>query len=113
MKRKDLSVFSGSIQRSYGSFGDSGGPARIPSMIGRENLKKVDAIILALMCKKLSQDDSQPKDVRETARKFKEEWITLQDSEPPQKTNGKQFGAIEKEVADIKARMIDFLAPIV
>lgn len=82
-------------------------------MIGRENLEKVDAIILALMCKKLSQDESQPKDIRETARKFKEEWIVLQDSEPPKKTNGKQFGAIEKEVADIKARMIDFLAPIV
>lgn len=82
-------------------------------MIGRENLEKVDAIILALMCKKLSQDESQPTDIRETARKFKEEWIKLQDSEPPQKANGKQFGAIEKEVADIKARMIDFLAPIV
>jgi len=48
-----------------------------------------------------------------TARKFKEEWIELQDSEPPKKTNGKQFDKIEKEVADIKARMIDFLAPLV
>lgn len=82
-------------------------------MIGRENLEKVDAIILALMCKKLSQDESQPKDIRETARKFKEEWIKLQDSEPPKKQNGKQFGSLQKEVADIKERMLDFLSPIV
>jgi len=82
-------------------------------MISKEDLNRVDAIILAIMCKKLSQDESQPKDIRETARKFKEEWIKLQDSEPPRKGNGKQFGAIQKEVADIKARMVDFLAPLV
>ena len=82
-------------------------------MIGRENLQRVDAIILAIMCKKLAQDESQPKDVRETARKFMEEWIVLQDSEPPKKGNGKQFGAIQDQVADIKERMLDFLAPIV
>jgi uncharacterized protein (UPF0147 family) len=82
-------------------------------MISKEDLNKVDAIILAIMCKKISQDEKQPKDIREIARKFKEEWIVLQDSEPPKKTNGKQFAAIEKEIADIKARMIDFLAPLV
>jgi hypothetical protein len=82
-------------------------------MIGRENLAKIDAIFLALMCKKLSQDESQPKDIREKAREFKEEWLKLQDSEVPEKGNGKQFGSVEKWVADIKERMLDFLAPIV
>lgn len=82
-------------------------------MIGRENLAKIDAIFLALMCKKLSQDESQPKDIREKARLFKEEWLKLQDSELPEKGNGKQFGSVEKWVADIKERMLDFLAPIV
>lgn len=82
-------------------------------MIGRENLEKIDAIYLALMCKKLSQDESQPKEIRETARKFMEEWLKLQDSELPEKGNGKQFGSVEKWVADIRERMLDFLAPIV
>jgi hypothetical protein len=82
-------------------------------MIGRENLAKIDAIFLALMCKKLSQDESQPKEIREKARLFKEEWLKLQDSELPEKGNGKQFGSVEKWVADIKERMLDFLAPIV
>jgi hypothetical protein len=82
-------------------------------MIGRENLAKIDAIFLALMCKKLSQDESQPKAIREKARLFKEEWLKLQDSELPEKGNGKQFGSVEQWVADIKERMLDFLAPIV
>jgi len=81
-------------------------------LIGRENLERLDAIILALMCKKMSQDEKQPELVREQAKKFLDEWIVLQDSEPPEKGNGKQFGAIEKQVADIKERMLDFLAPI-
>jgi uncharacterized protein (UPF0147 family) len=82
-------------------------------MIGRENLQRVDAIILAIMCKKLAQDESQPRDVRDAARKFMDEWLVLQDSEPPKKGNGKQFGAIQDQIADIKARMVDFLAPLV
>jgi hypothetical protein len=82
-------------------------------MIGRENLEKIDAIFLALMCKKLWQDEAQPREIREQAKKFMDEWIVLQDSEPPEKGNGKRFGAIEKEIADIKERMLDFLAPIV
>ncbi|HET9840305.1 MAG TPA: hypothetical protein VFR84_18905 [Candidatus Angelobacter sp.] len=81
-------------------------------LIGRENLERVDAIILALMCKKMWQDEKQPKHVREQAKKFLDEWIVLQDTEPPEKGNGKQFGAIEEKVADIKERMLDFLAPI-
>jgi hypothetical protein len=82
-------------------------------MVSKRDLQKLDAIILALMCKKISQDEKMDPDIRETARKFKEEWIELQDNEPPQKGNGKQFGAIEKEVADIKARMVEFLAPLI
>jgi hypothetical protein len=82
-------------------------------MIGRENLEKIDAIFLALMCKKLWQDESQPKEIREQAKRFLDEWIVLQDSELPEQGNGKRFGAIEKEVADIKKRMLDFLSPIV
>jgi hypothetical protein len=82
-------------------------------MIGRENLEKIDAIFLALMCKKLWQDESQPKEIREQAKKFLDEWIILQDNQPPEKGNGKHFGAVEKEVADIKERMLDFLSPIV
>ncbi len=82
-------------------------------MIGRENLEKIDAIYLALMCKKLSQDESHPKEIRETARRFMEEWLKLQDSELPEKGNGKQFGSVEKWVADIRERMLDFLSPIV
>jgi hypothetical protein len=82
-------------------------------MIGRENLEKIDAIFLALMCKKLWQDESQPKEIRDEAKKFLDEWIVLQDSAPPEKGNGKHFGAIEKEIADIKERMLDFLSPIV
>jgi hypothetical protein len=82
-------------------------------MVSKDDLNRVDAIILAIMCKKLSQDDSQPTEIRETARKFKEEWMALQDSEPPQKGNGKQFGAIQAEVAVLKARMVEFLAPLI
>lgn len=82
-------------------------------MIGRENLAKIGAIYLALMCKKLSQDESQPKDIRETARKFMEEWINLQDNVLPKKGNGKHLDEAQPEVVDIKARMLDFLGPIV
>jgi hypothetical protein len=82
-------------------------------MVSKHDLERLDAIILALMCKKLSQDESQPAPLRETARKFKEEWIQLQDSEVPQKGNGKQFGSIQEQVANIKARMVEFLAPLI
>jgi uncharacterized protein HemX len=82
-------------------------------MVSKHDLERLDAIILALMCKKLSQDESQPAALRETARKFKEEWIKIQDSEVPQKGNGKQFGSIQEQVANIKARMVDFLAPLI
>ncbi len=37
----------------------------------------------------------------------------MQDSEPADKGNGERFGSIKEEVADIKERMLDFLAPIV
>jgi hypothetical protein len=81
-------------------------------MVSKNDLERLDAIILALMCKKLSQDESMDKAIREEARKFKEEWIELQDSEVPQKGNGKQFGQIADQVTDIKARMVDFLLTV-
>jgi hypothetical protein len=81
-------------------------------MVSKRDLERLDAIFLALMCKKLSQDESQPAALRETARKFKEEWIELQDSELPEKGNGKRFGSIQEKVDDIKARMVEFLAPL-
>ncbi|HEU4414040.1 MAG TPA: hypothetical protein VFT65_04590 [Candidatus Angelobacter sp.] len=82
-------------------------------MVSPNELNRVDAIILAIMCKKLSQDESQPKDIRETARKFKEEWLQLVETETSKKQNGKQFDAIKEEVAELKARMVVFLAPLV
>lgn len=82
-------------------------------MVSPNDLNRVDAIILAIMCKKLSQDESQPKDIRETALKFKEEWLALVENETPQKQNGKQFDAIKDEVAELKARMVVFLAPLI
>jgi hypothetical protein len=88
-------------------------PDKIAAMIGRENLAKIDAIYLALMCKKLSQDESQPEDIREKARKFMEEWINLQDNVLPKKGNGKHLDQTQEEIVDIKERMLDFLGPIV
>jgi hypothetical protein len=80
-------------------------------MVSRNDLERLDAIILALMCKKMSEDETMDKDVRAQARRFKDEWIELQDSEVPQKGNGKQFGQIAEQVSDIKARMVEFLLP--
>ncbi len=82
-------------------------------MPSKQELERLDAVLLAVMCKKLAQDESQSADVRETARQFKEEWLQLVERETPKKQNGKQFGQIQAEVAVLKSRMAEFLAPLI
>jgi hypothetical protein len=82
-------------------------------MVSPNDLQRLDAILLAVMCKKLSQDETQSPDIRAIGLKFKEEWLALVEKETPQKQNGKQFNQIQAEVAALKARMVEFLAPLI
>lgn len=81
-------------------------------MIRKQELEALDSVFLALMCKKMSQDDSAATDAREQARKFKEEWIRL--TEPPVPPgNEKELDQVKKQLEDLRARMVDFLLPYI
>ncbi len=74
----------------------------------KQELESLDSVFLAIMCKKLSQDASAPANIREEARRFKEEWILL--TETPGIENSDQM---KSKLASLKSRMIDFLAPLI
>lgn len=80
--------------------------------IRKQELEALDSIFLALMCKKMSQDESAAPDAREQARKFKEEWIRLTEPAAPP-NNEKELAQVKKQLADLRARMVDFLLPYV
>lgn len=74
----------------------------------KQDLESLDSIFLAIMCKKLSQDATAATDVREQARRFKEEWFLL--TETPGIEHSDQM---KSKLASLKSRMIDFLAPLI
>ncbi len=81
-------------------------------MIRKQDLEALDSIFLALMCKKMSQDESAAADARKKARDFMDEWFRLTEPEPPPK-NQKELDKLKKKLDDMKARMVDFLLPFV
>ena len=88
-------------------------PDKIPRMVSPHDLQRLDAILLAVMCKKLAQDETADPALRAKAQAFKDEWHKLVDNEPAPQGNGKQFDAIKDQVAELKSRMVVFLAPLI
>lgn len=81
-------------------------------MASEQDLEVLDSVLLAVMCKKLSQDASaDPKD-RDQALQFKNEWIRLTEHEGPPR-NKKELERIQNELAVLRSRMVKFLAPFV
>jgi len=78
--------------------------------IRKQDLEALDSVFLALMCKKMSQDDKAAPDAREQAQKFKEEWFRLTEPETPPK-NQKELDRAKEQLEDLRARMVDFLLP--
>ncbi len=74
----------------------------------KQDLESLDSVLLAVMCKKLSQDASAPDHIREQARRFKEEWILL--TEAPGIDASDQ---VKTKLASLRSRMVDFLAPLI
>ena len=81
-------------------------------MIRKQELEALDSVFLALMCKKMSQDESAAQDAREQARKFKEEWIHLTEPAVPPGSE-KELNQVKKQLDDLRARMVDFLLPYI
>jgi hypothetical protein len=80
-------------------------------MVSEEDLDRLDSIFLALMCKKLSQDESQDPNIRGVARNLMEEWMVLSERGVPPSL--KEFEQIQKELAALKKRMIKFVHPFI
>jgi hypothetical protein len=81
-------------------------------MVTERDLEALDSVLLAVMCKKLSQDASaDPKD-REQALQFKNEWIRLTEPETPPRS-AKELKQVQNELAMLRSRMIKFLAPFI
>jgi hypothetical protein len=80
-------------------------------MVSEGDLDRLDSIFLALMCKKLSQDESQDPNIRGVARNLMEEWMVLSERGVPPSL--KEFEQIQKELAELKKRMIKFVVPFV
>ena len=81
-------------------------------MIRKQDLEALDSIFLALMCKKMSQDESAAPDARRKAKEFMDEWFQLTEPETPPK-NQKELDKLKKKLEGMKARMVDFLLPFV
>jgi hypothetical protein len=81
-------------------------------MIRKQDLEALDSVFLALMCKKMSQDEKAAPDAREQAQKFKEEWFRLTEPETPPK-NEREMDRVKEQLEDLRARMVDFLLPYV
>ena len=80
-------------------------------MATKQDLEALDSVFLALMCKKLSEDKTADAKVVEKARQFKDEWFRLTNGEatPP----GAELEQTKGELAALKSRMAEFLAPFV
>jgi hypothetical protein len=78
-------------------------------MPSKQDLESLDSIFLAIMCKKLSQDASAAADIREQARRFKEEWFLLTETPGIDHSDDQ----MKSKLASLKSRMIDFLAPLI
>ena len=81
-------------------------------IIRKQDLEALDSVMLAIMCKKISQDESAEPGAREQALRFKEDWIRLTEPEKPPRS-AKESEQIRRELAKLKARMVDFLLPFV
>jgi hypothetical protein len=80
--------------------------------ISRQQLEALDSIFLALMCKKMSQDESAAPDAREKASQFLREWIRLTEPAVPPGSE-KELNQVKKQLEDLRARMVDFLLPYI
>jgi hypothetical protein len=82
-------------------------------MVRREDLEALDSIFIAIMCKKLWQDESQDAATREKARELKEEWFQLTEPETPPLPGSEAAAQLELRLASLKSRMITFVLPFV
>lgn len=81
-------------------------------MASKQDLEALDSVFLALMCKKLSEDKTADAKVVEKARQFKDEWFRLTNGEATP-SGAKELEQTKGELAALKSRMAEFLAPFV
>jgi len=73
----------------------------------------MDAIFLALMCKKLSQDKTVEPKSAEKAKKMLDEWIAVTEGKALPAVGTKEYERLQPKIAPLKARMVEFLFPFV
>jgi len=79
----------------------------------KQDLEHMDAIFLALMCKKLSQDKTVETKSAEKAKKMLDEWITVTEGKALPAVGTKEYERLQPKIANLKARMVEFLFPFV
>jgi hypothetical protein len=79
----------------------------------KQDLERIDAVLLAVMCKKLAKDPSTDPATAEKARSMMHEWIALTEREMPAKPTRKDYDQMEADIDELKSRMAEFLAPFI
>ena len=79
----------------------------------KQDLERIDAVLLAVMCKKIAKDPSTDPKTAEKALKMMNEWIALTEREMPPKPTVNDYDQMEADIAELKSRMSEFLAPFI
>ena len=79
----------------------------------KQDLERIDAVLLAVMCKKLAKDPSVDANAAEKARQMMLEWVALTEREMPPKPTKKDYDQMEADIDELKSRMAEFLAPFI
>ena len=82
-------------------------------MPSKQDLERIDAVLLAVMCKKIAKDPSVDTNAAEKARQLMQEWVALTEREMPPKPAKKDYDQMEADIDALKSRMAEFLAPFV
>jgi len=76
----------------------------------RPDLERLGLVELAVLCQKVTDNSSVSTEIAELAWKLKREWVLLVTRETPPPPNPIENDRIQKEKAELKVRMVDFLA---
>ena len=79
----------------------------------KQDLEKIDAVLLAVMCKKIAKDPSVDPAAAAKALKMMHEWVALTEREMPPKPTVKDYDQMEADIAELKSRMAEFCAPFI
>jgi hypothetical protein len=79
----------------------------------KQDLEQIDAVLLAVMCKKLAKDPSVDAATSAKALQMMQEWVALTEREMPAKPTTQDYDQMEADIDALKSRMAEFLAPFV